>query len=252
MANPYRGNIDVSTDRGFKLWDKATKGLPDKEKYDLSQAKIKNFKAALDEACNTFHWGTIIQAVPLTHDAEGNVTQSANLLTQSSQVTTQIIRENAQQIWGNTNGDHVIDTTEADPQVLQQRVRSSMISAWLKNSLTTSAKQKLALKSELYRHYNPIDGSYEDDGATMIAIIFDTANPSTTVGVSNLKSKLMQVNLSDYNQNVKNMLDEMELTYNEIIRKGGTHDNFILNLFNAIETSDNENFLKFVGNKRDD
>ena len=42
----------------------------------------------------------------------------------------------------------------------------------------------------------------------------------------------------------------MELTCNEIIRKGGTHEGFILRLFNAMETSDDTMFLALVTKKR--
>ena len=122
----------MTTDRGFKLWEKATKGLPDDELYDLSQGKIKEFKAAVDEACNKFHWGTIIQAVPIEHDEHGAVSETASLLRDLTRVALNIIKGNAEQIWGNNDGDHVIDAAEADPVVLQERVRSSMVAAWIK------------------------------------------------------------------------------------------------------------------------
>ena len=54
----------------------------------------------------------------------------------------------------------------------------------------------------------------------MLRLIFNTADPSTTVGISNLKVKLMGTTLSDYDSNVKDILDEMEIVHNEIVSNG--------------------------------
>ena len=45
-------------------------------------------------------------------------------------------------------------------------------------------------------------------------------------------------------------MDDMELTHNEIVRKGSSHDDFILNIFNGIETSEGTFFLVLVAKKR--
>ena len=252
MANPFRGDIDVTTDRGFKLWEKATKGLPVDELYDMLQGKIKEFKAGVDEACNRLHWGTIIQAIPIEFDEDGVVMETASLLRDPTRVLVNIVKGNAEQIWRNTDSNHVIDVTEADAGILQQCVQSSMIAAWIKQSLTTAAKRKFALRSSEYCHVNNVDSSYEDDGPTMLRIIFDTADPSTTVGISNLKEKLMASTLSDYEQDVKEMLDKMEMTYQEILLKDGSYGDFMLNIFNSLETSTNSQFLKWLDGKRNE
>ena len=64
--------------------------------------------------------------------------------------------------------------------------------------------------------------------------------------------KLMGATLSDYDSNIKDMLDEMETVHNEIVTNGRSHNNFVLNIFNALETSKDVKFLKWVEGKRSD
>ena len=80
--------------------------------------------------------------------------------------------------------------------------------------------------------------------------MFDVADRTTTTGVANLKSKLAQAIMGQCNQRVKEILDYAELTCNEIFRKDGTHDDFMLNLFSSMETSDATTFLVLVTKKR--
>ena len=96
MANPFRASINVATDRGFKLQEKVTKGLSEDELYNISQSKIKTFKAATDEVCNRFYWGTIIQAVPIEHDDARVVLETASLLWEPPKVPIAAIKENAE------------------------------------------------------------------------------------------------------------------------------------------------------------
>jgi hypothetical protein len=80
-------------------------------------------------------------------------------------------------------------------------------------------------------------------------IIFNIIDLTTTTRVSNLKSKLIKANLKDCDQNAKEILGSIEITCNEIIIKGRTYTNSMLNLFNIVETSTNSYFLKFVKTK---
>ena len=60
----------------------------------------------------------------------------------------------------------------------------------------------------------------------MVHLMLDIADPITTIGVANLKIKLMKSNMEQCVQSVKQMLDDIELTHNEIFRKDGTRDDF--------------------------
>ena len=162
----------------------------------------------------------------------------------------------AQQVWGNTNGDYRIDsdgTAETDPLVLEQRIRTSLLGMWLKNSMTKEGKKKLMLHKSKFRHYctGANANAYEDDGSTIVRIIWDKCDPSTKSGVNALKSKLSSFTLEDFKQDVLDMLDSMQVMHNRIIHGGRQDDDFMLKTFNALETSEDEDFLNFVKKKRD-
>ena len=88
MGNPYRIDVYLVTDQGFKLWETATKGVPEDGLNDLSQSKIKAFKHALDEASNKFYLGKIFQAIPIDHKREGKFSLRGNLIAKIHVSTT--------------------------------------------------------------------------------------------------------------------------------------------------------------------
>ena len=74
---------------------------------------------------------------------------------------------------------------------------------------------------------------------------FDQHDPNTNSGLNNLKASLGEFKLENHKQDVPEIRDEMLATFNKIIVTGGQDDDFILNIFNALSTSDNEIFLDF-------
>ena len=98
MERPCRIEIDVVTDRSFKLLEKAAKGLPERELRDLSERKIKVFKDALDEANNKSYCGTKIKASPIERNDKRSITLSGSLLTETSIVATAKVKENMENI----------------------------------------------------------------------------------------------------------------------------------------------------------
>ena len=57
--------------------------------------------------------------------------------------------------------------------------------------------------------------------------------------------------LEDFKQDVPDMLDAMQVMHNRIIHGGGQDEDFMLKVFNALETSNDEDFVDFVKKKRD-
>ena len=46
------------------------------------------------------------------------------------------------------------------------------------------------------------------------------------------------------------MIDNMMLKYIKILKQGGAYNDFLLNIFNALQTYSDLEFLKFIRNKR--
>ena len=254
IANPYRGLIDPDDADGKKMIFKMTKGLDESDKFNLTSKNIGDFRDEVEEAAHTFCFGSVLFNIPISYDVDGDVLDTRNLVTEPNAVSKEDVQDFASRVWGNVDGDHIIDSSgdlEQDPVLLQQRIRSSLFGQWIKNSLTKEAKKKLLLKKALFRHTYNDDTGYEDDGTTMLRVIFDKCDPTTKSGINNLKARLSDFKLADHKQDVPEMLDEMLVTFNKIVMAGGQDDDFMLKVFNALSTSDNEDFLDFIKKKRD-
>ena len=91
----------------------------------------------------------------------------------------------------------------------------------IKNSLTKEGKKKLMLqKAKFYYYYKGIN-VYKDGRATLIRLIFDKYDSSTKSGINSLKSELSNFSLDRYKQNVPDILDAMQMYYNQILENGG-------------------------------
>ena len=106
------------------------------------------------------------------------------------------------------------------------------------------------LQKAKFCHYYEGINTYEDDRATLIRLIFDKCNSSAKSGINFLKSELSNFSLDRYKQNVPDMLDAMQMCYNQIVQNRRQDNNLMLKVFNTLETSDNENLLNFVKKKR--
>ena len=51
----------------------------------MSNEKISDSKEALDEANNEFAFGTVLNAIPISHDADRTVNETASLLAEPMQ-----------------------------------------------------------------------------------------------------------------------------------------------------------------------
>lgn len=256
ISNPCRGNVDPDTMEGKKMIAKMTAGLAEEDKFDLKKENIIEFKDNLEEAANAFCCGCVMHAIPTEHDDEGNILNAANLLAETNQVTLGQVMDFSRQIWGNEDGDHAIDsggTAETDVVVLNQRIRTSLLGMRIKSSSTKEAKKKLMLQKEKFRHCYAGNNAnaYEDCGSTMARIIFSECDPSARLGVNSLKAELSDFTLKDYDQDASDMLDAMQICHDRIVHSGSKDDDFMLKIFNALETSDNKEFLTFAQKKRD-
>ena len=83
-------------------------------------------------------------------------------------------------------------------------------------------------------------------------MLLSLVNPTTRVGVSELKKLIMRATLPKFDHNVINMLDDMASNYNRILELGSTHEDYLMQLFEALLTTHNtiyENFIQAEKNK---
>ena len=242
-TNPYRINIDLSDADSRKLFHKAIKGIDEPDKFDMIGSGINKFIAEAEEANQNFYWGKPFNQVQLVGRTRNQII-TKSLFLDPTELTLEQVTANAQRYWLGENDNHLI-VTENDPNIMQERIRASMSGKWIKNSLTKSAKRKLMLKKKLFQFKNA-DGTIEEDGPLMYKVIYDKCNPSVRAGVMDLKNLLANFKLRDYNYDVPNMLTKMEEIYTQILNKKKSHDDYILNIFNALKTSKDKRFHEYI------
>ena len=130
------------------------------------------------------------------------------------------------------------------------RIRSSFCQ-WIKNSLNKHAKKKILLKKDLFRYAYHDNSGCEDDGTTKLRIIFDKFDPIAISGLNNIKARLSEFKLVHHNQDVPEILEELLVTFNKIVMTGGQDEDSMLKICNLLYTSNDEDYLDFVKEKRD-
>jgi len=80
----------------------------------------------------------------------------------------------------------------------------------------------------------------------------EKVTPSTRVGIIDLKDKVRAAKFSNFGHSVSHMLDHMNDTYLEITKSGGSYENFIMDLFNALLSSRNIIFNDCIQRTKDE
>ena len=96
------------------------------------------------------------------------------------------------------------------------------------------------------------NGTTHFDCPTMLWILLAKINPSVRVGISSLKTNLQNATMPMYKHDVVELLDYMHEQYTSIYQNYGNHTDYTLNLFNALETGHNDEFLSFLSKLNDE
>ena len=245
ITNPYRASIDVTKSDGLKLFRNATKGLPDDQKFDLSLNTVRKFRKHAENAAINFNWGAQVFKVPSGAD-------HFNLLTQHNQLSEAAVIADAKTIWDFDADKKITDQISgATPDIADKRVRSVMISAWIRNSMTESANYRLDCDKAKFQ-FSYSNNSIEEHGPLMLKTIFDRVNPTTKIGVERLEEKIRSIRLSDHNQDVSLMLDAIQELHDEISYQDGPLARYESLLFRALLSGTNVEFKNAMQRKKDD
>ena len=240
-TNPFACAIKIGDKVGNSLFVKATNGLDDDEKLSFDLEKAQHFKDEIDSANAKYVWGSVTFAIA------NSAGDNKDLLEEWSELTLDDVIAHSQRIWS-CGHDHQIPSagptlTEQD---VQKRICSVMMSGFIRNSLSKSARKTMDLQRKKFQFKHAVDGRIKEDGPIMLKLIYDRINPSTRAGIRNLTDELDKMTLTKYEQAVPKMLDDFETKYELILSKKGTYPNVVLLLFNTLSTSTNKDFSNFV------
>jgi len=256
VDDPYHGNINPGTTDGAKLYLKATASIPEEDKFDLNISSAQKFLDLMRRDSNNFGWGTLIRAIPAENE---NVVK--NLLKDHKIITEEHMKRQAFKTWGNHAA--VFATVVPEEYVLEQldptneaahrpvffrRVRSRMIAKRIVGHLKTADLEILKNQASQYTWANA--DKEEMDGPTMLWLLLQSCNPSTRVGISELKTDLRNATSSKFQHNVKKLTDYLSSKYREIEERGQEHQDYHLDLFNALQTVPNPDFAAKIRDER--
>ena len=257
LLNPFLGDINPGTAEGAKLYTKAINS-PD-EKLNICQKNARDIQTFFETDSSNFGWGLLI----------GNIETGAgpdrkSILTDSKELNLEVVQKYARNTWGligipwETPLPENFISREIDPAGNQaqrpyffRRTRSLMIAIRIEASLDKESLKSLMLEKKHFQ-WKDVTGSINNDGPTMLYLLLSKINPSVRVGISTLKTNLASATLPKFKHNVAELLDYMKMQFNQIITDGGMHNDYTLNLFTALLTSNNDEILKFIGRLKDD
>ena len=269
--NPYESNINPAKDDGRKLYIAATKEREADKKLTVNQETSKAFMEMMTHDCAKFAWGEMVTGVWIT-DGDKTVTpivrgNTLSMLKDTRKLDIRFVLNQAKMVWNDythkpsnpkpsTRADFLKSVIQPwtggnDQTQFYMRVRSKMIWERLLGSISAATESNLMARKSLFSWYGA-DGTIEYDGPTALYILISDINPNTRVGVGVLKKKLRDIKMGSYNQKVTDMLHEIQSTYNRIEELGFTHEDIVLDTFNALLSGKNQVFKDFIQRKKDE
>ena len=120
-----------------------------------------------------------------------------------------------------------------------------MIAKRIEASLT-SVSWKVLFGKRKHFTWVGTNGVASYNGPTMLQLIISTINPSTRVGISDLKSSIRAVRLVQVQWDVVTLCDKMTADYLLIEKLNGRHDDMVLDTYTALLLGKNDVFNNFV------
>ena len=251
--NPFAGDVNPNSTNGMKLFQAATASREKDERLSATIAKSSTFIDAMRDDADAFGWGILTAQIGTSKHDMLNDFKDVNI-TKVRQAMNPIFHHRTDPDLPGDVLPKIFDisptTVPADAKIFYQRVRANMIGTRIIKSLDKSSLTSLKLHENKYL-WKTLTGKTMYDGPSMLQILIETVKPSLRTGVSDLKTKLRNSKLSTFNHDVVKMTDKMKTTYNDILKHGQNHDDYILDLFSALLTSNNETFHDFITREQD-
>ena len=203
-----------------------------------------------------FCWGKLINTI-------GDSAGSVRILEDFTLCSLELVKEEAARTWLNldhNNSDPYTFTQKAgfdpanvpkDKIMFFRQVRSKMIAKRIEASLT-SVSWKVLFGKRKHFTWVGTNGVASYDGPTMLQLIISTINPSTRVGISDLKSSIRTARLVQVQWDVVALCDKMTADYLLIGELNGRHDDMVLDTYTALLSGKNDVFNNFVQRGKDE
>ena len=228
------------TDAAFsKLHSKESKFDSDKKKYDLSSETFKNFTKDLVEKVERIH-ATKEFTVNIT------VTRTGFILKEYSLISTNVMNVNRDERWPSTQPASIVDQSTAN-KFTDSQIKASVVGAYIHESLTEEAKEQLEADSEYFK-VTDLQGNKFFDGPSYFHCIARLVDPDNGHLVAKAKMELRQINVKNYNFDIKKMLADFKNLKTRVSDLGGDYsiDEQFLDLWTGVNTMKEKEFNRFV------
>ena len=259
LSDPFEGKINPGESNGQKLFTLATAERSKESKITISQDQAVNVMNLFRQDSNSFGWGILTGCIETEDGKKLSILEDSHLL------TLELVKKNAMRTFFSPTSDisaalpDKLESSTIDPaagnaahlDMLYRRTRTRMIAKRIQNSLTPTSWSTLFSKRKHYA-WKGADGTVSYDGTTMLFLLVSGINPSTRVGVSDLKTNLRSARLVQFQYNVTDLTDKMMTDYELILEKKGNHEDIVLDLFTSLLSGKNDIFSGFIQRRKDD
>jgi len=255
-SNPLQGDFNPGTKLGKDIFLEKSKGLPEADRFDLTQENAGEIHRYLRARENQMEDS---MAIPTEFNADGTVKTTKDLLTQYHSITLEDVQRAAFERYGTKLAatDAIpappFDAKNLDPansaddkKQFYRKVHANVVAKIVQNGISVSSYEDLLLRKEDFQFQNPTTSEIEFDGPTMIFIIFTLIDPSTVVGLDSIEEQLTDAKLGDFSNDVSSMLTFMQTNYKTLKLNGQAPKKFRKILIAALKTGPNHTFNTFV------
>ena len=222
QVNPFHNDIDLNTAEGKKLYQRATTGLPDSQKYDGDPKTIFKFVERIASAGEDFGWKS----------AGENIGPNAHSVFRTpGQLNAATVKQHCDPKW-------------ADNTNLQFCILSNMFFVFVKNSIHQEVMDDL--QDDVVLFTRPGGG----DGATLLISIYTKNSHGTVASAIVAKTELLSVNSKDFGHNIQDVNRFFHQKNNEINFAGQSNPDIVFQLFKAYKSCPVPEFQEAIGELR--
>ena len=289
MTHPFDGDIDLSTATGIKLFNKALEVDSDATRLVVSVENQEQIMTKLKSRSQKFRMNKFLRmpttgtGVPVVvrstragHEINYNIFGGhVKMLEDHTKISLEQVTAYACYNWG-TNGqtcavisplsigevdfDNLIENIPEEKEQarlqskLQYRIRSEMMAGLIQGVIHEDSWDLYTTSEDSTFIFETDEGDTKVDGFVLLKKILMDIQPEIVVDVQDKEKLLESLTLEKCGNNVQTLTRTMEKTWNEIKRiKPGTNDEsrFLTQLFRALKTSTNDDFIRSVKNMGD-
>ena len=130
--------------------------------------------------------------------------------------------------------------------IFHECTRSTITTKRIMGIITVVTKKPLFAKKKYFSWLDIITGEYDYNLLTILYILIAVVNPNIPIRATDLKAKMCLAKMGAFNHDVRDLLTEIKANYNLIINEGFTHNDIIMDAFNALLKSKNRHLIHLL------